>query len=195
MARKRTIGSVVLRLLKEGVITTTDLFVNIALEPFRHSYKGSGAPLRGVIFSTREIIETIKEERKEKQRFYNLLLSLKRDGLISLDSSSKKGTWILSKKGINELEELEKESKQRYPKDTSKEVIVISYDIPEKYRLHRDWLRGILKFLDFKLLHQSVWIGKTKIPETLLSDIRDREITPFIQIFTISKEGSLSKVI
>jgi len=195
MARKRTIGSVVLRLLKEGVITTTDLFVNIALEPFRHSYKGSGAPLRGVIFSTREIIETIKEERKEKQRFYNLLLSLKRDGLISLDSSSKKGTWILSKKGINELEELEKEPKQRYPKDTSKEVIVISYDIPEKYRLHRDWLRGILKFLDFKLLHQSVWIGKTKIPETLLSDIRDREITPFIQIFTISKEGSLSKVI
>lgn len=195
MARKRTIGSVVLRLLKEGVITTTDLFVNIALEPFRHSYKGSGAPLRGVIFSTREIIETIKEERKEKQRFYNLLLSLKRDGLISLDSSSKKGTWILSKKGINELEELEKEPKQRYPKDTSKEVIVISYDIPEKYRLHRDWLRGILKFLDFKLLHQSVWIGKTKIPETLLSDIRDREITPFIQIFTISKEGSLSRVI
>ncbi|MBI3459080.1 hypothetical protein HY061_02355 [Candidatus Azambacteria bacterium] len=216
MPRKRTTGAIVLGLLKNGILTTTELFINAALTPFRVSYKGGPAPLRGKYFSIRETFTTTEEElqkykelerdkdrqkykedreRQERSQFYNLLISLKRDGLIIPDSSGKKGVWSISKKGRMAFKEFEKQPQQRYLKNDSKEVVVVSYDIPEKNRFQRDWLRGILKFLGFKLLHQSVWIGKIEIPETLLIDIHKRKIATFIHIFTIGKEGSLTQVL
>ncbi len=192
MSRTRIIGGIVLKLLKEGILTTTDLFVNIAIAPLRHPYKGVSALLPNEDFSIREVLSAIKDERKKRRQFYNLLVSLKRDGLIN--SSDKKGAWSITKEGIIEIKKFEKQPEQRYPKHELKEVIVISYDIPEKYRVHRNWLRGVLKFLDFKLLHQSVWIGKTEIPETLLMDFKERQIIKFMHIFSIDKKGSLTQI-
>lgn len=182
-----------LRLLKEGALTTTELLVNMAMTPFQHSYKGSPAPLRGKKFSIRNTMAKIEEERDERVRFYNLLTRLRRDGLIKTDPVNKQ--WLISKKGRVELVKLDKEPEQRYPRRDSREVIVISYDIPEKYRRDRDWLRSILKLLEFRVLHQSVWIGKTEIPETLLTDLQERRIHTFIHMFTIGKRGSIIQIL
>ncbi len=195
MSHERKIGAVVLELLKGAALTTTELFVDIAMQPFRISYKGHFAPLRGKKFSIRESLTKIEQEYRDRERFYNFLASLRRDGLISVDSSTKNKRWIISTKGIALLKKLEMSPRRRYLKIISREVIVISYDIPEKYRVYRSWLRSVLKILDFKMLHKSVWISRTEIPETLLLDLSERGITPFIHIFTIGKKGSLVQIL
>ena len=195
MARKRIKRAVVLELLKKGAFTTADLFVNALLEPFRHSYRGFPAPLRGKNFSIRDALKQWAEDIKERRRFYNLLISLKREGFISKDSSNKNSGWVLSRRGKIELTKILKSPERRYERCISKDVTVFSYDIPERYRTDRDWLRSTLKLLDFKMLHQSVWIGKIKIPEAFLTDIHERKITHFVHMFTIGKSGSLTQVL
>ena len=195
MSRKRTKGSVVLGILKEGALTTAEIFTNALLAPFRISYRGVPALLHNKEISLRNVLTTLKENRKERRRFYGLLVNLKRDGLIVATHDAKEVGWSLSQKGIRELAKLQQQPEIRYPKHTSQSVIVISYDIPEKYRVTRGWLRSILKLLDFKMLHQSVWIGKTEIPESLLTDLRERKISTFVHIFTVGKEGSLTQML
>ncbi len=180
-----------MELLKEGTLTTAELLLNASLAPFRISYKGVRAPLRRKKISLRGTVSEL-EARDEQRRFYKFLMNLKRDGLITIDSSNNKKGWFLSKKGRAELED---QPEQKYSKNASKEVVVISYDIPEGHRKDRDWLRSTLRFLDFKMLHQSIWIGKIEIPETLLTDLRERKITGFIHMFTIGKKGSLTQVL
>ena len=33
-------------------------------------------------------------------------------------------------------------------------TIIISYDIPEEYRRGHSWLRGVLKLLDYEMVHR-----------------------------------------
>ena len=195
MSRERKRGNVILELLKNGALTTTEIIVNVAMTPLQVSYKGNIAPLRGRIFSVKDTLNRIEKDRQERRRFYNLLISLKRDGLIYLNTNNKEGRWIISKSGIDEIIKNKNQPKYRYIKNPSKEVVIISYDIPEKSRVHRGWLRSVLKLLDFKILHQSVWMGKTEIPHTFIHDLRDRKISSFIHIFTIGKQGSLKQVL
>ena len=41
------------------------------------------------------------------------------------------------------------------------------------------------------MVHQSVWVGKTKIPETLILDLENLHILEYVEIFEISKNGTL----
>ena len=191
MPRKRTKGALVLAALMDGAVTTADLFVNIALEPLRHSYKGNPALLRGKDFSLRDLFTSLREEQRERHKFSNLLANLKRDRLITFSSTPQQKGWLLSDKGRAELNNVPKQ----YQKHSSQEIVVVSYDIPQKHRADRDWLRGVLKFLDFKMLHQSVWIGKVAVPEELLNDLRSRKISDFVHMFTIGKEGTLDQLL
>ena len=44
------------------------------------------------------------------------------------------------------------------------------------------------------MIQKSVWQGTTKIPEDFLQDLNDLKIIDFIEIFQISKKGSLEKI-
>ena len=67
-------------------------------------------------------------------------------------------------------------------------------DIPESERKKRAWLRSALKNLNFKMIQQSVWIGKVRIPEEFLRDLRNMHLTEYVEIFEISKAGSLQQI-
>ncbi len=82
-----------------------------------------------------------------------------------------------------------------YSKASGNQLIIFAFDIPEHYRQKRAWLRAVLRNLGLKMLQKSVWIGRTKIPEIFLDDLRRLKMINYIEILAISKSGSLRQVI
>lgn len=141
-----------------------------------------------------------KEIRREvKQKYYNLIYKLKKSGLIE-EKTKKEGKFFgLTKKGRNKLLQLRKRNKEKLPEtiylreDSDKFVIVI-FDIPETERRKRSWLRAALGSLGFKMVQKSVWVGKVKIPKGFLDDLFQLKLIDFVEIFEISKTGSLKQI-
>ena len=144
--------------------------------------------------SSIELSESRIPSPEERQRFYSLLSRLKTQGLIE-----KKDRWKVTKEGLQKLFVI-REKKKFSPKSALHEpkkdsvVRVVIFDVPERERHKRVWLRAALLALDFSLCQQSVWIGKSKISKKFLEDLRDREMLSYVQIFEVSKKGSLEKM-
>lgn len=138
-------------------------------------------------------IDKKNPNEEELHRLYNALSWLKRDGLIGKQGS---GNWYITRKGKERwtkmIARLKNQLPQvRYPKDDSKEWKIIIFDIPEKEKRKRFWIRHALKHLKFKMLQKSVWIGKTKLPVEFINDLGRLHILSYIEILAITKSGSL----
>lgn len=78
---------------------------------------------------------------------------------------------------------------------SDKKLKIFAYDIPEREKQKRAWLREVLRLLGFRMLQKSLWIGKSKIPEGFLQDLRKKEIMDHVHIFEISKTGTLKELL
>ena len=135
--------------------------------------------------------------REQKRRLSKYLSKLKQDGLIATKTKDKNKEIVITKKGqlkLNTLIYNPKIFKNRYQKEASLELIIATFDIPEEYRKERDWFRSILKLLDFKMVHKSVWLGQIKIPKELLMDLESRKILEYIEFLGVTKRGSLKNL-
>ena len=83
---------------------------------------------------------------------------------------------------------------RHYGKTNQNKLVIISFDIPEKFRRKRDWLREVIRNLGYKMIHQSVWIGKTGIPKQFILDLEEMNILEYVEVFEINKRGSLKKL-
>lgn len=126
---------------------------------------------------------------RERQKIYSLLNHLRTQGLITKSKESGRTIWSLNDKGKARLKK-----QDVYPKELSAGVMVISYDIPEPLRKERGWLRNCLRLLDFEMAHQSLWIGKYKIPKGLLNELQHKKLLDSIHIFEIGTTGTLKKI-
>ncbi|HEY4714962.1 MAG TPA: hypothetical protein VIH31_00440 [Candidatus Paceibacterota bacterium] len=131
-------------------------------------------------------------ERDEIRKFKKLVSKLKSDGLIE---TRKGDSLALSRKGQEKLEKFKNNiDKNSYQKEASNELIIISYDIPEKMSRERRILRELLHILGFNMVHKSVWIGKVKLPELFLHDLKRMKIDDYVEILKVTKTGSLKSV-
>lgn len=143
---------------------------------------------------TRQTITVVKP--KVPKKCFNILLHrLKTDGLITLTDSSN-AQFKISMKGISWLRkilEVPHVSSPDYTKKVEKsdKTIIISYDIPERLRTQRSWLRLRLKEMHFQKMQQSVWLGKVKLPEEFIADLTRYSIDRYIEIFEITKAGTI----
>jgi len=139
-------------------------------------------------------------KNKAKQNYYNLIYQLKRGGLIEEKEKNNKKFFIITKKGKGKLSFLKKQHKESLPEvsyssEENNKFIIFIFDIPEKEKRKRDWLREVLKKLGLKMIQKSVWIGKTKIPKEFLDDLFKLEIIDYVEIFEITKAGSLKNLV
>ena len=131
------------------------------------------------------------EERKRKLRVF--ISKMKHDGLIDMVGNNNTKIKI-SEKGREKIKELKsKLPDRRYKKENQNQLIIISFDIPEKLRRKRNWLREVIRNLGFNMIHQSVWLGKIKIPKNFIKDMDDLKILEYVEIFEINKTGTLKK--
>src|SRR3989344_2266184 len=82
----------------------------------------------------------------------------------------------------------------KYPIQEKDELKIIIFDIPEAEKRKRAWLRSVLRNLEFTMIQKSVWSGKTKLPQEFISQMHKLNLLSYVEIFTISKTGSLKKL-
>ena len=137
------------------------------------------------------------KENKAQQRFRVMMHRLRKDGLIEntaegigvriTKKAKKLLTETLTKSGVTFPE-------RNYTKEKSHTITLILFDIPERYRKKREWLRGALRMLGFELLQRSAWIGSVGVPKQFLKDIRDMKINEYVDIVSIAKSGTIRRI-
>lgn len=195
-------GEITLKILEsvKGImINTTDLFDAILSSGYGASYGKMQYEL-SKRQRERQNKEFIQEQRKRlKQRYYKMMYVLKQDGLIERKQKDKKKFWILTEKGKDKLTSFRKKNKKclpeiLYPKEKADKVIVAIFDVPEVEKRKRNWLRAALDNLGLKMVQKSVWMGKVKIPQEFLDDLLKMKLVDFVEIFEITKTGSLKHI-
>jgi len=142
-----------------------------------------------------------KEIKEARDKFNKLVYKLKKDGLIKKKGRGAKAVYSITNRGLKKLENLKEKKndlsfpKVDYPEPKGKIIILISFDIPERNRRKRDWLRKVLVYLKFKQIHRSVFVGKGKLPEEFIDDLERLQLNSFVEIVKIGKSGTLRKVI
>lgn len=66
--------------------------------------------------------------------------------------------------------------KKIFEKKWDKKYRVVIFDIPEKKKQSRNWLRDELYELKYQKLQKSVFIGKFPLPEDLIKEIKTKKI-------------------
>lgn len=147
-------------------------------------------PIRKPIFEDR--IRVLEERR----RISKLLSKLKHEGLVAKTAGGR-AKWKTTLAGLMHI----RKSAQRntyLPKTfvakQSRELKLVIFDIPEKDKGKRDWLRDVLKNLGFVKLQQSVWAGRAVLPEAFFDALRALGLLSYVEILAVTKTGSLKHV-
>ncbi len=146
------------------------------------------------------------EKRKRScQNFYNLISYLQKQGLVDKhkNKSNRNSYWVITKKGKEKLKNLNQRTnkdapllpKTNYKIEKDKSFNIVIFDIPEKERRKRDWLRFRLQNLKFRQLQKSVWIGNIKLPTEFLADLKDLNLLSYVEIFSINKTGTIKEAV
>jgi len=141
------------------------------------------------------------ESYRESQRFYSMLNHLKREGFIKKEKSGKSSIWLITRHGLSKLKLLRRRQYapllQEADENGGHSAVwnVVIFDIPEKERHKRAWLRSVLVGMGFEKRQQSVWLGKGKIPKEFLHDLRAKRLLPHVDIFSIVKSGMLKDLL
>ena len=190
----------ILEILESAVFTTADL-IDVFTSSYSESYRKARRLMLYGPSHRKSLVDSLQNVYQENQKFYNLLYRLQKDGLIerAKNSRKRKSCWLITKKGkerFKELKELKEKiiPKKDYPVEKDNNFKIVIFDIPEKNRKKRDWLRENLIRLKFSMLQKSVWIGKTKPPQEFIKDIKELEILPYVEIFSINKTGSIEQL-
>lgn len=188
----------ILEFLAEGGQVIADLLFVFTL-PYGTSYSRMDCLTAQRQGKWAKKVSNIEINRKKKQNFYDLLYRLRKEGLI-LGCRKDKGCFFkITKKGEKILEALRIKKADALPppeynSESDNLLKIVIFDIPEKERRKRDWLRDVLKNLEFKMLQKSVWAGKIKLPKVFLEDLEKLNLLSFVEIFAISRTGSLRQL-
>lgn len=148
------------------------------------------------------------ETYRHRQTFYTVLNRLKREGLVRKSQSGRGSLWNITKKGKQHLTKiwlrksrLRKETrhepqlpdKKKYSPKPSKNLVIVSFDIPEYAKRRRHWLRVCLISFGFKKLQKSVWVGNCGVPREFIEDLKKLEMLPWVHVFAATKQGTLGE--
>ncbi len=125
------------------------------------------------------------------RKYSALIYKLKKDGLIMKKSDK----VYLTGKGEVKLGGLNKKYlKKKFKPEPANNFTIVVYDVPKKKGNKRRWLRESLTNLGLKMIQRSVFLGKVKLPEDFLNDIKDLDLFDCVEIFEITKSGTLREL-
>jgi DNA-binding transcriptional regulator PaaX len=168
---------------------------NVFFTDYNTSYKNLRKAMAYGIDSVNE--KTEKEiDRENRQKFYNLLGHLQKQGFIQKRKNENEKTfWKITKKGMDYLGVSKAKNKLLVPiKAGAKEkdsLKVIVFDIPESHKKERNWLRKTLVNLEFKMLQKSVWTGEIKLPKNFFVRLKNLKLLNYVHIFEVNKKGTI----
>ena len=139
---------------------------------------------------------------REWQTFHSTMHRLKKQGLIEQNKHGGKSLWRITKRGLKKLiakkkndHDLFSTRRIHYTSSVQLGFTIVIFDIPEREKFKRRWLRESLRSLDFLLLQKSVWLSKHKLPEEFLQALRERKMLDYVHILGITKAGTLKSIL
>lgn len=136
----------------------------------------------------------IKKRKINKNTIIKNLERLVEQGMVK----KKKKAFTLTEEGKKLIEYMGLRRNVLNRKWDRKYRLVI-FDIPEKQRNDREWLREELYLLEYKQLQKSVFISRYPLVEDIIHGIQKRKLDSFVnyllvdKIFDYSKIGQLDK--
>ena len=126
--------------------------------------------------------ERVQKRRQTTNRaaFNQAIYRLKKKGIIGSDDT---GITLLRSDRIRNSALPFIKTK---PSKTNQVLII--FDIPEKDRRFRDWLRGQIRLWDFTMIQRSVWLGSGPLPEEFYKRIKYLKMEKHIRVFVVRKK-------
>jgi len=178
----------VLEKIEQGIYGILDITEAIS-SPKTHFGSSLSKTLRYIEKNERER-ESAKIKAEELQRIRVIIAKLAREGIVE---KNKRAEWSITKAGKKKLQILKARflCTRKYEVINEKTIKIVMFDIPERYRNHRDWIRSALRTLKYEMLQKSVFAGTVKIPELFIADLDQRTILHHVQIFAVGRHGTL----
>ena len=141
------------------------------------------------------ITQQTRDLRENKKRCRALIKRLEQQGLVERTLKRGKLFIRLTAKGTARLAHIQgiqelKETPATAHTEGARWIIII-FDIPEKKRSQRDWVRKTLTTMGFSMMQKSVWIGRAVLPRIFIETLAQKEIMSCVEILEITKEGSI----
>lgn len=140
------------------------------------------------------------EEEKQRiaQRYYSMLSRLKKEGFLEEPTIKNGRSFFLTSAGKKKLSFLKRKRKElpRMPKvQDGPTFVIVAFDIPEREKRKRDWLRQSLRHMGLSMVQKSVWIGKVRLPEDFMESLRRLRLLDCVEIFEITRTGTLKHLV
>ena len=188
----------VFELLENSILAIDEILFVFSL-PYGSSFHKIEASLRKYREKRDLYIRQMRQNKENQNRFKHFMYHLRKEGLVE-NIGKDNGMFVkLTSSGKKLLHKLRRRKEQslpesKYPIQEKDELKIIIFDIPEAEKRKRAWLRSVLRNLEFTMIQKSVWSGKTKLPQEFISQLHELNLLSYVEIFTISKTGSLKKL-
>lgn len=109
------------------------------------------------------------------------LYRLRKQGLITKDPKQK--FYFLTDEGKKFVSYIE----NRYlilKEPWDGKIRIVIFDIPEKKKGWREWIRQELLLIQYQQLQKSVYVGKCPLPESFYKEIREARLGKYIFVFS-----------
>lgn len=196
---KGKIALQILELIGETAADAIDIAAAIITSP----YRGADFTQQRSLFIHLKSKRARNKERyktycKLMKRYHNTVAWLKYDGIIKELIVKDNRFFSITKKGAKYKKILIKRQEDEPPplhyiKKRGGELVVVAFDIPQKEDRKRTWLRKALISIGLGMIQKSVWIGHSQIPEEFIADLRHLKILDYVEIFKVTKSGSLRR--
>ncbi len=141
----------------------------------------SGIAEKGPL-SVKSVLDGVQELPKHTKResVRTTLWRLQKKGLVE---QAQNGELKLSERGAELVKQ--KEGHPEEPWDGKWRLI--TFDVPEKRRRERDWLRNALMNAGYTFVQRSVFLGKKPIPRVIFETIQERDLSKFVRLIVIGE--------
>ena len=116
--------------------------------------------------------------------YYQAYYQLERAGYIKRSKTVSSG-YTLTKHGRRRALELLLRSQPRHVKPWDGKWRVVVFDVPERRRAARDFLRRQLKLLGFRQLHKSVWVSPYDLSSTFREFLREAGVLTSSRVMVV----------
>ena len=187
----------VFELLENSILAIDEILFAFSL-PYGSSFHKIESSLRKYREKRGLYLRQMRQNKENQNRFKHFMYHLRKEGLVE-NIGKDNGMFVkLTSSGKKLLHKLRRRKEQslpesKYPIQEKDELKIIIFDIPEAEKRKRAWLRSVLRNLEFTMIQKSVWSGKTKLPQEFISQMHKLNLLSYVEIFTISKTGSLKK--
>jgi len=127
-----------------------------------------------------EIKKAFKDLTENNSRV--ILYRLRKKGLIGKKNNEYKLTFL----GLKYFKKI-KQNNIKNKKEWDGKWRIVMFDIPEKIKKEREWLRFKLFELEYRSFQKSVFIGKWPLSEELYKEIIDKKLKNHIRIITVGE--------